>query len=264
MQIIIPVLVVGGLGLLFGLLLSFASMVFAVKEDERISKINEALPGANCGGCGYAGCGAYAAAVVNEGAPVNACSVGKQAVTEKIAEIMGVDAASSEMRIAHVKCQGTCHNTELKFEYEGERDCVALSKLAGGQKHCRNACLGQGTCLNVCAFDAIEIKDGVAFINEDKCMGCGACVGICPRNVIELIPITAKVSVGCSNTENAKSATRHCKASCIGCKMCERVCEADAIKVINNNAVIDYSKCTGCGKCAEKCPKKIIKVYKAS
>lgn len=257
-DILIPVLVVGGLGLVFGLLLALASVIFSVKQDERIDEINKVLPGANCGGCGYAGCGAYAAAVVNNGAPVNACTVGKQTVTEKVAEIMGVDAESTLLRKAHVKCRGNCNNTELKFDYVGEKSCLALSKLAGGSKHCRNACLGQGSCMDVCAFGAISVTDGLAFVDEDKCVGCGACVGICPHNVIELIPLTAKVMVNCSNEEVGKAANKHCKASCIGCKMCERVCESGAITVTENNASIDYTKCTSCGKCVEKCPKKVI------
>lgn len=257
-EILIPVLVIGGLGLLFGLLLAFASVIFAVKQDERIDKILEALPGANCGACGYAGCSAYAGAVVNNGAPVNACPVGKQAVAEKIADIMGVNADGMLLRVAHVKCRGNCNNTEPKYDYVGESSCLALSKLAGGAKHCRNACLGYGSCVEVCAFDAISVKDGVAEVDIDKCEGCGACVGICPHNVIELIPTTVKVKINCSNKEVGKAANKHCKASCIGCKMCEKVCEFGAITVNDNCATIDYTKCTACGKCVEKCPKKVI------
>ena len=259
-QIIIPVLVVGGLGLLFGALLSFASMVFAVKQDERIDKIVEALPGANCGACGYAGCSAYAAAIVNDGAKVNGCPVGKQASADKIAEIMGTTAEQSQYKVAYVRCRGNCDNTILKYDYVGIKDCIALSKLAGGHKHCRNACLGLGTCMNVCAFDALSIMDGVAVVDREKCSGCGACSEVCPHDVIELIPNETKIIVSCTNNEKAQSANRHCKASCIGCKMCEKVCEFDAIHVVDNCAKIDYSKCTACGKCAEKCPKKVIKL----
>jgi len=259
-EIIIPVLIIGGLGLLFGLLLAFASFVFEVKQDERIDKITEVLPGANCGACGYAGCSAYATAVVKDGAPVTACSVGKAAVASAIANIMGVESGGVLDRVAHVKCNGTCDNTVLKYDYVGVQDCAALAKLAGGQKHCRNACLGFGTCASVCQFGAITVKDNVAVVDEEICTGCGACMGVCPRNVIELIERPAKVRINCSNVEAAKSANRHCKASCIGCKMCERVCESDAIHVKDNHAYIDYSKCTACGKCAEKCPKKVIEV----
>ncbi|MBP3360812.1 MAG: RnfABCDGE type electron transport complex subunit B [Clostridia bacterium] len=259
-EIIIPVLIVGGLGLLFGLLLAFASYIFAVKQDDRVEKISKVLPGANCGACGYAGCAAYAAAVVENGAPVNACSVGKAAVAEKVADIMGVKAEAAAERVAHVKCRGTCENTTAKYDYVGVQDCTALSKLAGGQKHCRNACLGFGTCTTVCAFDAISVHDGVASVNEELCTGCGACMGVCPHHVIELIPKSAKVRVNCSNIEKGQSANRHCKASCIGCRMCEKVCESDAIHVSDNVASIDYSKCTFCGKCSEKCPKKVISI----
>ncbi len=259
-DILIAVAVVGGLGLVFGLLLAFASEVFAVKQDDRIDKIQDALPGANCGACGFAGCSAYAAAIVNDGAPVNMCSVGKKPVADSIALIMGVDAGEVAEKVAHVKCRGNCDVSPAKYEYVGISDCIALSKLAGGIKHCRNACLGQGTCKTVCQFDAITVENGVAKINEELCTGCGACSRICPRNVIEMIPKKAKVVVNCSNNEKGQSASRHCKSSCIGCKMCEKTCEHDAIHVVDNVAFIDYSKCIGCGKCAEKCPKGVISV----
>lgn len=258
-EILIPVLVVGGLGLLFGLLLAFASVIFAVETDERVEKIEQLLPGANCGGCGYAGCSAYAKAVVEDGAPVTACSVGKSAVSDGIAMIMGVTAEKVEPKVAHIKCKGTCDSTQLKYQYVGVKDCVALSKLSGGHKHCRNGCLGLGTCADVCVFDAITVENSVAKIDTDLCHGCGTCVNICPHNVIELVPASATVFVDCSNEETGQSANRHCKASCIGCKICEKACEFDAIHVVDNIASIDYSKCTACGKCAEKCPKKVIK-----
>lgn len=258
MDLLIPVLVIGGLGLFFGLVLAFAANIFAVRQDEKIDKIEEVLPGANCGACGYAGCSAYANAIVKDGAKVNCCSVGKDKVAEQIAEIMGVQAEKSAPKVAHVRCRGTCENTTAKYEYVGVRDCIAASKLAGGQKHCRNACLGMGTCIKVCPFDAISIVDGVAVVDEELCVGCGTCSAICPHHVIEIIPKNVKTKVNCSNTEKGQSANRHCKASCIGCKMCERVCEFDAIHVEGNIASIDYMKCTACGKCAEKCPKKVI------
>ena len=259
-DILIAVAVIGGLGLIFGILLALAATVFEVKKDERVEKIEKALPGANCGSCGYAGCSAYAEAVVGSTAPVNACSVGKQAVADKIAEIMGVESEKASELAAHVKCKGTCENSASKFDYVGYDDCVALSKLSGGQKHCRNACLGLGTCVKVCKFGAISVKNGVAAVNTELCSGCGACVGVCPHNVIELVPKKAKVLVDCSNTEMGQSARRHCAASCIGCRICEKNCEFDAIEVVNNVAVIDYSKCTSCGTCAEKCPRGVISV----
>ena len=258
-EIIIPVLVIGGLGLLFGLLLAFASVIFAVDEDERIGKIQEVLPGANCGGCGYAGCSAYASAVVEGTAPVNACPVGKKKVADAIADIMGIAAEDVVPMVAHIRCNGTCESTQLKYEYVGVKDCGALAKLSGGHKHCRNACLGLGSCVEACILDAITLKDGVAEVDTEICVGCGACKKVCPHNVIEIIPKDAKVIVNCSNTEKAQSANRHCKASCIGCHLCEKNCEYDAIHVADNVASIDYSKCTGCGVCVEKCPKKVIK-----
>ncbi len=262
-EIISAVLVVGGTGLIFGCLLAFASMVFHVKQDDRIDKISEILPGANCGACGYAGCNAYASAVVNDGAPVNACSVGKVAVSRAMASIMGVEAGSEAVSlVAHVMCSGDCNVAPRKFNYMGIPDCTSLVTVAGGDKECPNGCLGLGSCVSVCPFGAIAIKDGLAVVDSSKCTGCGKCVRKCPKQVITLVPANSKVFVNCSNTEKGGVAAKHCKASCIGCKICEKACIHDAIHINNNLATVDYNKCVSCGECAEKCPKHAIGIIK--
>lgn len=257
-EIIIPVAIVGGTGLLFGCLLAFASIIFKVTKDDRIEMIEEALPGANCGACGFAGCSAYAAAVVEQGASVSCCSVGKDPVAKKIAAIMGKTAEKVEPKTAKVMCAGTCGIAEDKYEYAGIADCVAAAKLAGGAKTCPNGCLGLGSCISVCKFGAISIRDGIAFIDENKCTACGQCLKKCPKHIIAFVPASNKVWVPCMNTEKGAQTNKYCKTGCIGCKICEKSCPSDAIKVIDNHAVIDYEKCISCGLCADKCPKKLI------
>ena len=257
-QIISAILIVGGTGLIFGAILAFASFVFKVEEDERIELITAELPGANCGACGYAGCSAYASAVVEGTAPVNSCSVGKSAIAEKIASIMGCNAEATEPMVAHVMCSGNCSSAKDKYEYRGIADCISANKLAGGAKSCPNGCLGLGSCVTVCQFDAIQIIDGIAYIDEAKCVACGKCVQKCPKNIIKLIPQKAKHIVNCSAHTTGAATIKNCSVGCIGCKLCEKNCPSNAIKVVDNLAVIDYSLCSGCGICAEKCPKKII------
>lgn len=257
-EIISAVLVVGGLGLIFGCLLAFAYKVFYVKEDERIERINEVLPGANCGACGYAGCSAYASAVVNDGAPVNACIVGKVNVAQSIANIMGVGVGSVESLVAKVHCAGDCDASHKKYTYMGVPDCISLSRLTFGDKDCPHGCLGLGTCMSVCKFDAIHIENGVAVVDTEKCTGCGSCVRKCPKQVIALVPKEKTVFVKCSSTEKGAVANKQCTASCIGCKMCEKTCPAGAMTVENNLAVIDYNKCIDCGACVKVCPKHAI------
>lgn len=257
-QIIYAVLIVGGIGLIFGAILAFASFAFKVEEDERIDAISDILPGANCGGCGFAGCSAYASAIVNDNAPVSACSVGKSAVAEKIAEIMGVTAKKTEPMVAHVVCAGSCGNAADKYEYQGISDCVAANKLAGGAKMCSFGCLGLGSCSKACQFGAIEIIDGASHIIREKCTACGKCAEVCPKHIIKLIPQNQKYIVDCSSAAVGAATVKACKVGCVGCRICEKNCPSGSIKIENNHAVIDFSTCTSCGICAEKCPKKII------
>ena len=256
--IISATVTVGAIGLIFGLLLAFAAVIFKVNADERIGKIEEVLPGANCGGCGFAGCSAYAKAVVEDNAPVNGCSVGGAAVAEKIGSIMGKTADVGEPKVARVLCGGTIDNASTKYDYYGVQDCNAANKLGGGQKECEFGCLGFGTCTKACQFDAIHIIDGVARVDEDKCTACGMCVAACPKKIIELMPKNKKVAVLCKNTKIGKEVMNSCKVGCLGCKLCEKNCAFEAVKVEDNLARIDYEKCKACGLCVQKCPKNVI------
>lgn len=258
MKILLPVLIFIGLGLLMGALLALASKLFAVKKDEKAEEIKECLPGANCGGCGYSGCDAYAAAVSAGDAPVNKCSVGGVEAASKIAQIMGVDAGEQVRMRAQVMCSGTGEYAKKKYIYEGIDDCVAASKIGGGDKMCKNGCIGLGTCVRACPFDAIVVEDGVAAVDYSKCKGCGICVSACPKGIIKLIPFDAKHWVGCMSVDDGKNTRKVCDVGCISCKLCQKNCPAGAINVDNFVASIDYDKCTGCDICTDKCPRHII------
>ncbi len=258
LDIIIPLGVFLVLGAVIGLLLSVASKVFHVKTDERVGRISECLPGANCGGCGYAGCADLADNIVKGNAKVTACTVGGEAVAEKIAAIMGVKADSTSRMRAQVMCSGTLECAEKKLRYKGVSDCRAAAALGGGEKLCPNGCIGLGTCADVCPFDAIEIKDDLAQVNYMKCQGCGLCVTACPKGIIKLIPYDSKHWVGCSSRLKGIETRKSCDVGCIGCGLCAKNCPEGAITVKDNLAIIDYSLCTGCDICTEKCPRKVI------
>ncbi|MGN1032026.1 MAG: RnfABCDGE type electron transport complex subunit B [Intestinibacter sp.] len=258
MEILKSVILLGVMGLIFGAVLAFAAQKFAVKVDEREAKILEVLPGANCGGCGYPGCGGVAAAIAKGEAPVNACPVGGAAVAAKVGEIMGVSAEAGEKMVAHVMCKGTCSSAANKYEYQGIADCRAAISLIGGPKDCSFGCIGLGTCVSACGFGGIKIVDGVAVVDEDQCVLCGKCIEACPKGIIGKKPASKKVVVDCSSKDPGKVVKAKCSAGCIGCKACEKACPVGAITVENNIATIDYSKCIGCKECAVKCPKNVI------
>jgi electron transport complex protein RnfB len=247
------------LGILFGVILAIASRVFAVEVDERVEKITEALPGANCGGCGYSGCAALADAIVKGEAKPNACNSCPSAGIKQISKIMGIEMEEAIPLHAHVKCSGNCHTARYKYRYEGATDCIAAERLGGGDKECANGCIGLGTCVAACKYDAIHVVDGLAVVDNTKCIGCGACVMLCPKQIIRLIPVSSKYCVECKSVENGAITRKHCDVGCIACKICEKNCPVGAITVTDFVASIDQSKCIGCGKCAEKCPRKVIK-----
>lgn len=257
-EILIPLLVFIGLGGLMGVMLAVASRVFAVKVDERVEAIVNTLPGANCGGCGYTGCFNLAEEIVKGEAKCSACPVGGDSVAAKISAIMGVEPESAVRLRAQVMCSGTAEYAKKKYIYEGEHDCIAASKLGGGDKLCPNGCIGLGSCVKKCPFDAICVVDGVAAVDYVKCRGCGACITACPKGLISLIPFDSAHWVGCKSVDDGKTTRKYCEVGCISCKICEKNCPENAITVEGYRARIDYSKCTGCDICISKCPRNII------
>lgn len=256
-NVIAAVAVLFVMGVVFAILLGVAAKVFAVEVDERVPLVRECLPGANCGGCGYPGCDGLAAAIVEGTAPVNGCPVGGAAAAEKIAEVMGVTVSDAERQVAHVHCGGGCNALD-KAKYEGLQDCTAAMRVAGGPKACAFGCMGLGSCVKACAFDAIHIVDGVAKVDTEKCVACGQCVSACPKKLIDLAPESKKTHVNCMSRDKGPDVTKVCSVGCIGCKMCEKTCKFDAIHVENNVAKIDYDKCKNCKMCAKVCPKGCI------
>lgn len=259
MAIIIAAAVVAGTGIVIGLILGVADMKLHVDVDEKEIEVLGVLPGNNCGGCGFPGCSGLANAIAKGEAPVNQCPVGGAPVASKIAAIMGVDAGAADKKVAFVHCNGDCEKASEKYEYYGAPDCRIIDQTpGGGAKTCSYGCLGGGSCVEACNFDAIHVIDGVAFVDKEKCTACQACIKVCPRHLIDLVPYTANVIVACMSHDAGKDVNGYCKVGCIACKICEKNCPKDAIHVENNVASIDQDKCIGCGICAKKCPKKSI------
>lgn len=260
MSIIEPIIFFSALGLGAGVLLAAASKIFYVKTDERVEKISAALPGINCGACGFSGCEGYAAAVVNDGAAVNLCKTGGAEAAAAISEVMGVAAGESVPEKAVVRCKGDCEAATVKYDFEGVKSCAAAEIFYSGFKKCTSGCLGLGDCIKVCPQGAISIKGGIAVVDERKCVGCGICVRECPNGLIAVRPVTNKVDYNCMSKDSAKNTLTACKNGCIGCRQCERVCPEHAVKVENNHAEVDYTLCTSCGKCAGVCKRGVISV----
>ena len=259
MGILYSVIVVGSVGLFIGIFLGIASMAFKVKTDEREEKVLAALPGNNCGGCGYPGCSGLATAIIKGEASVNACPVGGEPVAQEIGTIMGIAVESTKRKVAFVKCQGDCEHTRMDYNYTGQQDCRMLNFIPNqGPKSCNFGCQGYGSCEKVCQFDAIHVINGVAVVDKEKCKACGKCVAVCPKHLISMVPKNAKIRVACSSTDKGPVAMKLCDVACIGCGICVKNCPNEAIRVEDFHAIIDYEKCTGCGICKEKCPKKAI------
>ena len=253
MNIVSAVILCTIVGAVGAIVLVAAAKFMAVEEDPRIEEVSACLAGANCGGCGYAGCADYAKAVVLDGVPCDKCAPGGPKAAAAIAKIMGGEASAVEKK-AVVQCQGSSEHCKPAYDYKGIQTCAAAAALYGGPKSCSFACIGLGDCTKVCKFDAIHIVDGVAKVDKDKCTGCGACANICPKQVIMIDAAgPRKPVVMCSNKDKGAVANKLCTTSCIACGMCERTCKFDAIHVVDGVARIDYDKCKGCGRCIGAC-----------
>lgn len=257
MQILIPVIIVAAIGLIAGLGLSLASKYLSDPPDEKFEAIREALPGANCGACGYNGCDDYANAVKDGIAQPNLCIPGGKDTAAALSDVLGIE-IEVEQKVAFVACQGDCNKAKIKYNYSGIESCAAANAFYGGQMECNFGCLGLGDCAKACEENGITVTDGLAKINPAACKACGKCISACPKKLISFIPTSAPFKVLCKNTDKGAKAMKVCETSCIGCTKCVKVCPSDAIKVESFLAVIDPAKCTACGKCKEVCPKGCI------
>ena len=261
MEILIPVLILAVIAIVCALLLTVSNGLFGVKEDPRVAAVRDALPGANCGACGFSGCDGYAKALA-DGTTDNPCLCvpGGDGVAKEIGEIMGLEAGDVVERVAYVACNGSCLPSERKYVYDGTKTCLAANMSYSGDRDCVFACLGYGDCVKVCPRNAVTINHDrcIAEIDPRKCIGCGLCVKECPNGIISLINDTTRVVVKCSSHDKGAQVRKVCSNGCIGCGKCEKSCPEGAIKVENNLATIDYEKCTGCGTCHDVCPVKCI------
>ena len=259
--LLIIIAIVAVLAIVFAALIVLVSKLCFVKEDERIAQTADLLAGANCGGCGYAGCADYAKALAEGRASLCDCNATSNESKEKIAQILGVTFCASNPQIAVVKCAGGIKAKD-KFNYVGNSGCDNQILVLGGKKICPEGCLGDGTCAAACPENGVSVIDGVAVVDSSLCEACGACVRKCPKNLIELIPKNAAVYVACSTNCRGKDVMNACSVGCIGCGLCAKNCPEGAITMENNLPVINYLKCTGCLTCVDKCPRKSIKKVK--
>lgn len=253
--IIIAIVVVVLIGLIASCILSYASKVFYVPVDERVTQMLDVLPGANCGGCGFAGCSDYATALAEDpDLAVTKCPVGGAAVAAQLGEILGKSAEMGDKQIAVVMCNGTSDAVKSLMQYKDIKTCKAAKNLFGGMNACPFGCLGLGDCEAACDFDAIRVINGVAMVDKEACTSCGACATACPNSLIRISPAKNMVIVKCHNTEKGGVARKECANACIGCMKCQKTCKFDAITIENNLAYIDPDKCKNCGMCAKECP----------
>lgn len=265
------VIVLAVIALIAAVVLFVVSKKFAVEEDPRIGQVQEVLPGANCGGCGFAGCSGLATALVasaDKGSIEGlSCPVGGPTVMGQVADLLGMAIEVSDPKVAVVRCNGSCDNRPRVAEYDGLHTCAAMNATGAGETACGYGCLGCGDCAAACQFGGLRMNEetGLPEVDEDVCTACGACVKACPRHIIELRkkgPKNRRVFVSCVNKDKGAVARKACQAACIGCGKCQKVCKFDAITVVNNISYIDDSKCRLCTQCVDACPTHaIVKVH---
>lgn len=254
-MVLTSVLTLLGLGFVAAAVLAVASRVFHVEEDPRVEAVMEALPGANCGGCGYAGCEGYALAVVNDPAvAASLCVAGSADTSIAVGELTGKTVAAAEPQRSFRRCDKLAGNVGLRYEYQGMPSCAAATLLMGGSDICSWSCLGFGDCVQVCPFDAMKVENGLVHVIAAKCTGCGLCVKACPRNSLELIPTRSRISVFCATKDKLRAVMEICEVGCINCGKCIKVCPAKAISSEDGRIEVNHKKCLSYGPdCQEAC-----------
>ena len=256
--ILIAIIILGSVALLSALLLGIASRVSHVNENPLIASVGEALPGVNCGGCGYPGCANYAKAIVDNNVEVTLCAPGGNEVIAKISALLGRAVVAKDAEVARLSCFGKPEFCAPRCDYQGIQTCRAANLQNGGQKKCLYGCLGFGDCVSVCPFGAMSMVDGLPFIDEEKCTGCAICVRECPKKLLTLQNKKRQVYLHCASKEFGKVVKEACTVGCNGCSLCARKCPEKALTMVDNLPIWDWSKCTQCGLCAKVCPSRII------
>lgn len=258
--IIWTIVILTVLGLLLSLVLFLVARRFRVEEDPRIDEIEKVMPGANCGGCGFAGCRAFADAAVASPDPGKMfCPVGGNEVMGKVAAILGYEMVEKAPQVAVIRCNGSCANRPVVNEYDGAKSCRVKAALYSGDTLCSFGCLGCGDCVAACRFGAVSMDHGTGLpiVDEKKCTACGACAKACPKGIVELRPKGPRGMrefVSCVNKDKGPVAKKACAAACIGCGICAKTCTHDAITVVDSVAYIDPAKCKLCRECEAVCP----------
>lgn len=251
-------LVLGVLGLIFGLVLSLASVKFYVKVDPRVAEVEAALPGLNCAVCGVPGCAQFAEGVIEGSQPVDGCLLGGAATADEVGRIMGVEVAKGDdPGQAYMVCGGGRGRAKQKYEYIGARNCHMAAALGGGPSACTYGCIGFGDCVESCPIGIISMgDDALPIIDSAECTGCRECVRTCPKQVIALLPTGEEPVIACKSYDQGKAVKEVCSVGCISCRLCVKACPEEAISMDETGAlaIIDYDKCTNCGDCIAVCP----------
>lgn len=247
-----------------GVLLGLFKKIFHVDTDPKVDKVREVLSGANCGGCGLAGCDAFAGAVVKGEVPVNGCVAGGSDCATKVAQILGQAGVEVKPQIAVLACQGSKECALDKGEYVGVKTCKSANLVTNGTKKCSFGCIGLGDCVRACPFDAVKMgEDGLPHFDKSKCVGCGKCKTVCPKHLISIYDADTKGAIALCSThsDNKPQIKKDCAKGCFKCGMCARKCSEGAIDVSSGLPVIDRSKCTSCGECIKACPDKVLFLF---
>lgn len=246
---------IAGITLTLALLLVLANKKLYVYEDPRIDIVDEMLPHANCGACGYPGCRPFAEALVAGETQPAKCTVSSEEGRIAIANYLGVDAGAQEKIVARLACAGGINVARMKARYHGMATCRAAALVAGGGKGCSWGCLGFGDCEVVCDFDAIYMTPwSLPVVIEDKCTACGDCVDICPKDLFSLQPASHRLWVACKSEEAGDEILEECEVACTACARCAMDAKDGLITMQNNLPVIDYSKDHNTKVPIQRCP----------